>query len=263
MKKQISASGESFRSMVRGISTWWLVPLGIPGLLDPGGNASHRHLGACAELAPPVAFARSPATVKLPAPRLGDPRLLEEILRERRSIRAFTADSLTLAEVSLLLWAGQGITDAEGGRSAPSAGALYPLDLFLVAGGVHGLDPGVYQYRPAAHELTGIATGDKRAALCSAALDQDFVRSAPVAIVITGTYGRTTRKYGERGIRYVHMEVGCAAENISLAAAALGLGTVIVGAFEDQKVSQLLNLPAKAEPLCILPVGRPGVDRPE
>ncbi len=182
---------------------------------------------------------------------------LAETLQRRRSTRTFANDSLSLADVSQLLWSGQGITSAQGGRTAPSAGALYPLDLFLVAGRVSGLSPGVYRYEPAHHALARTAAGDRRAALGAAALHQACVRSAPAAIVITGTYGRTAPKYGQRGARYVLIEAGCAAENICLSATALGLGSVMVGAFEDRQVGRELALPSEAEPLLIVPVGRP------
>ncbi len=195
-------------------------------------------------------------TVSLPEQRLDGEVSLEQSLSERRSTRSYSGESLTLAEVSQLLWAAQGVTDASGHRTAPSAGAIYPLELYLVAGNVENLEPGLYHYLPGKHQLVLVADGDVRTDLASAALSQSSVRNGAVSIVITAVYERTTARYGERGIRYVHIEVGHAAQNICLQAAALGLGLVTVGAFDDEQVSEILDLPADENPLYIIPVGR-------
>jgi len=195
-------------------------------------------------------------TISLPEPRLDGEVSLEQSLSERRSMRSYSGESLTLAEVSQLLWAAQGVTDASGHRTSPSAGALYPLELYLVAGNVENLEPGLYHYLPGKHQLVLVADGDVRTDLASAALSQSSVRNGAVSIVITAVYERTTARYGERGIRYVHIEVGHAAQNICLQAAALGLGLVTVGAFDDEQVSEILDLPADENPLYIIPVGR-------
>ncbi|MBO3832083.1 MAG: SagB/ThcOx family dehydrogenase [Candidatus Brockarchaeota archaeon] len=150
----------------------------------------------------------------------------------------------------------QGITDLQVLRTAPSAGALYPLEIYLVVGSVEGLAPGVYKYLPNGHEIIRILDGDKRVPLADAALDQAWVRNAAVNIVITAVYGRTTGKYGERWIRYVHFEAGHAAQNICLQAVALNLGLVTVGAFYDEQVKTVLSLPVEEQPLYIIPVGR-------
>jgi SagB-type dehydrogenase family enzyme len=181
---------------------------------------------------------------------------VEEAIQVRRSVREFGRGRLDLADVSQLLWSAQGVTGKGGFRAAPSAGALYPLELYLVVGDIEGLSAGVYWYRPEAHELIHLASGDLRKRLASAALGQSCVRRAPAVLVIAGVYKRTTGKYGQRGRRYVHMEVGHAAQNVYLQAAARGLGTVLVGAFDDEEVQDVLGLPPDHEPLGLMPVGR-------
>lgn len=193
--------------------------------------------------------------IALPEVELGGEMSIEEAINERRSVRGFSRDSLALGEVSQLLWAAQGVTGRRGFRAAPSAGALYPLELYLVAGDVEGLSPGVYRYRQSKHDLVPVASGDQRRRLAKAALDQDWVRRAPAVLVITGIYRRTTGKYGQRGRRYVHIEVGHAAQNIYLQATARGLGTVMVGAFDDDEVREALGLPEDHEPLGLMPLG--------
>jgi len=180
---------------------------------------------------------------------------LEEALELRRSVREFRRRSLALEDLSQLLWAAQGITARGGFRTAPSAGALYPLELYVAAGDAEGVSAGVYHYQPETHELVHVAKGDLRKSLASAALGQEWVRRAPAVLVITSVYQRSTRKYGRRGHRYAHMEVGHVAQNVYLQAAARGLGTVFVGAFDDEKVQQALDLPADHEPLGLMPVG--------
>jgi SagB-type dehydrogenase family enzyme len=193
--------------------------------------------------------------IPLPAAASGGEMPVEEALEQRRSIREFSRDGLELEDVSQLLWAAQGVTGRRGYRAAPSAGALYPLEIYVVAGDVAGLSPGVYRYRPDKHDLVLVADGDRRKPLASAALDQGWVRRAPAVLVIAAVYERTMAKYGERGRRYVHMEVGHAAQNVYLQATARGLGTVMVGAFDDDEVRKVLGLPADHEPLGIMPVG--------
>lgn len=195
--------------------------------------------------------------VKLPEPRRDGKMSLEEALAKRRSVREFKRDALSLADVSQLLWSAQGITAPGGKRTAPSAGATYPLELLLVAGNVEGLAPGVYRYRPAEHDLLGLVEGDRRKRLAAAALGQEFVADAPITIGFAAVYERTARRYGPRAERYVHFEVGHAVENAHLQAVALGLGAVVVGAFNDAEVKQVLGLSGAEEPLCLLPVGKP------
>ena len=196
--------------------------------------------------------------VSLPEVRLTSDVSLEETLLHRRSIRDYTDEALSLEEVSQLLWAAQGITEAWGGRTAPSAGALYPLEVYLVVGDVEDLTPGVYQYRPDGHELVKVKDGDVRAELAEAALDQDSVRNGAIDIVIAAVYERTTVKYGERGVRYVYMEAGHAAQNVYLQATALDLGTVTIGAFYDDGVRDIVGMPGDLAPLYVIPVGKKG-----
>lgn len=194
--------------------------------------------------------------IKLPEPRYDSDVSIEQSLLQRRSIRSFAGEPLTLGEVSQLLWAAQGITDSRGHRTAPSAGALYPLEVFLMAGDVENLVPGIYKYRIEEHELVLLIDGDKRSELADAALGQSSVEQGALAIVFAAVYERTTVKYGERGFRYVHIEVGHAAQNLCLQATAMGLGVVTVGAFDDEPVAEILKLPNDEKPLYIIPVGR-------
>ena len=194
--------------------------------------------------------------IKLPDPQYDSDVSIEQSLLNRRSIRGYTGEPLALQEVSQLLWAAQGITGVRGFRTAPSAGALYPLEVYLVAGDVEDLPPGVYRYEPDEHQLTRIIRGDKRAELVGAALAQPWVKEGAISVVFTAIYERATGKYGDKGIRYVHMEVGHAAQNLCLQATAMGLGAVTVGAFYDGRVAKLLNLPQDEHPLYIIPVGQ-------
>jgi SagB-type dehydrogenase family enzyme len=213
-------------------------------------------LGGCPQPATPTPPQEQAEVIDLPQPQYDSQTSLEQSLLNRRSIRDYTGQRLTLEEVSQLLWAAQGTTDPRGFRTAPSAGALYPLELYIVAGDVEDLTAGVYRYQPEGHQLAKTLDGDKRAELAEAALEQEWVEEGAVDFVFTAVYERTTGKYGERGIRYVHMEVGHAAQNLCLQATALGLGAVTVGAFHDDRVSKLLNLPAEERPLYVIPVGR-------
>jgi SagB-type dehydrogenase family enzyme len=194
--------------------------------------------------------------MQLPEPSFISDISLEESLALRRSVRSYTDEPLTLQEMSQLFWAAQGITDPAGLRTAPSAGGTYPLELYAVVGNVRDLAPGVYRYEPEGHQAVKTVDGDIRVALSGAALGQEWVKEAPVVFVFSAVYERTTQKYGERGIRYVHIELGHAAENLCLQATALGLGPVTVGAFNDDQVSDLLSLPEGEEPLYVIPVGR-------
>jgi SagB-type dehydrogenase family enzyme len=194
--------------------------------------------------------------IGLPEPRLESNLSTEEALLKRRSVREYGKKPLSLQEVSQLLWAAQGITGGYGMRTAPSAGALYPLELYLVAGHVNELAAGIYRYRSKGHDLLKLAEGDKRRELYLASLEQEAVRDGAAAIVIAAVYGRTTIKYGKRGLRYVHMEVGSVAQNIYLQAVTLKVGTVFIGAFDDAKVKRVINMPDGEEPLAIMPLGR-------
>jgi SagB-type dehydrogenase family enzyme len=196
------------------------------------------------------------AMIKLPQPRYDSDVSLEETLVKRRSVRDYTREPLALEEVSQIVWAAQGISSDRGGRTSPSAGALYPLEVYLIVGNVKGLAAGVYRYMPKGHELVMVSEGDIRAALADAALGQSPVKYGAVDIVLTSVYDRTTKKYGDRGIRYVLIEIGHVAQNICLQATAMELGSVMIGAFHDDEVKGLLKLPKEEDPLYIIPIGR-------
>jgi SagB-type dehydrogenase family enzyme len=204
----------------------------------------------------PAFTEESKDVIKLPDPKYSSSTSIEKALRERRSGRKYNEVPLMLSEISQLLWAAQGITHPQGFRTAPSAGALYPLEVYLVAGNVNDLSAGVYKYRPRGHELMRIAKGDKRSELSAAALGQPWVADGAAAIVLSAVYERTTWKYGGRGIRYVHIEAGHAAQNVYLQAVSLHLGTVVVGAFDDRQVKKVIHVAPQEEPLIIMPVGR-------
>ena len=187
----------------------------------------------------------------LPAPRTLGSASLEETLAARRSAREFSDEPLTLEQISQLLWSAQGITVDWGGRTAPSAGALYPLEVYVVTA------DGSFHYLPDGHRLRVMSRGDLRAPLAEAALDQSAVSEAPAVFVITAVYARTAGKYGDRAERYVHLEAGHACQNLLLQAVALGLGAVPIGAFSDAEVQSVLGLPADQEPLYLIPVGHP------
>ena len=192
----------------------------------------------------------------LPPPRSRGPVRLEEALAARRSVREFVDEPLTERQLSQLLWAVQGITGEGGLRSAPSAGALYPLEVYVA------MASGVYHYEPEQHAVTIMRTADLRPAMCAASLRQDAVRQSPAVFVIAAVYARMAKKYGEAwSRRYVDMEIGHAAQNLLLQAVALGLGGVPIGAFHEDRMRRLLGLPAGEEPLYLLPVGRPRTSR--
>ena len=198
-----------------------------------------------------VPLAAEPGTTaQLPPPVLEGDMSLEEALDRRRSIRTFGDLPLTEDELGQLLWAGQGITGPGGRRTAPSAGALYPLELFVATG------EGVFHYDPQAHQLIVLSTEDVRMGLYEASGNQESVAQAPVILIVTAVYERTTDRYGqERGARYVHLEAGHATQNILLEATALDLHVVSVGSFDDTAVQNVLALPADHQPLYLVPVG--------
>jgi len=189
--------------------------------------------------------------IRLPAPRMKGPLSLEEALSQRRSIRAYTDKPLSLEDIAQLFWAAQGVTRSWGGRTAPSAGALYPLEIYAATG------EGVYHYLPAGHRAEVTLQEDIRQALWAAGLRQEALRQAPVIFVISAIYERTAGKYGARAERYVKLEAGHAAQNLLLQVVALDLGAVVIGAFHDEQVAAVLRLPEKEQPLYLIPVGHP------
>lgn len=192
--------------------------------------------------------------IKLPSPFFSSRTSIEEALKNRRSIRAYKNLPLTLQEVAQLLWAAQGITGNNGFRTAPSAGALYPLEIYLLAGNIEKLSPGVYHYVAANHLLEKINDNDLRIMLTKAAMGQASVKLAAADIVISAVFSRTIKKYGDKGTHFVLMEAGHAAQNIYLQSVSLNLGTVSIGAFDSNNVKNVLGI--KEEPLYILPIGK-------
>ena len=219
-----------------------------------------------------AAHAQSPGdnlmreNIPLPSPRQQSDTSVEDALHSRRSVREYKKEALTLAEIAQIVWAAQGINEEAGKssafslrarlRTAPSVGALYPLEIYLVAGEVTGLEKGTYRYLPQQHCLTKVQEGDSRTRLARAALGQRWVKNAPGVLVVSGIYERTRVKYGDRAERYVLMEAGAVIQNVYLQAVSLGLGTVVVGAFNDQEVRTVLDLPKGEYPLALMPLGK-------
>ncbi|MGD0318599.1 MAG: SagB/ThcOx family dehydrogenase [Nitrososphaerales archaeon] len=201
-----------------------------------------------------------PAPKRLPAPNLVGGMSVEEAIANRRSVREYAPDPITMAELSQLLWAAQGLTDARNRRRAsPSAGALYPLEFYVVVRerGVVGLPAGVYHYSPEDERITAVKDGDRSSELRAVALDQEVVGMAAVNIVTTAAVQRTRSKYGERALQYIYQESGHAAENVFLQAVSLGLGTVVVGAFYEEEVRSVIGARPEERPVYIQTVGVP------
>jgi len=200
--------------------------------------------------------------IKLPEPETKGRVSVEQAIYKRRSVRSFANTPLSLEEVSQILWAAGGKTvDGITGptRAYPSAGAVYPLEVYLVAGNVMGLDPGVYRYNWKDNSLIPVREGDKRSELSRASLGQRMITQAPATLVVTMFPHKIARAYGKRGMdRYISMDAGHLGQNVHLQAESMGLGTVMVGAFRDDEVSEVLGIKTKEEvPLYIMPVGRP------
>ncbi len=188
----------------------------------------------------------------LPKPRYKGEVSIEETLNRRRSVREYRAGGLRFEEVSQLLWAAAGKNLYR--RTFPSAGATYPVEVYLVSGEVEALKPGVYHYIYSTHSLKKIKDQDVRRPLCKASLEQSMIEESAVSFIIAADYQRTTNYYGQRGFRYVYMEVGHIGQNLSLQAIALNIGTVMIGAFDDKRVKEILEI--EEDPLYIIPAGR-------
>jgi SagB-type dehydrogenase family enzyme len=187
--------------------------------------------------------------IKLGEPDRKGSLALEQAIAVRRSRREFSAKQLTLEQIGQLVWAAQGQDAPRGYRTAPSAGATYPLELFVVMG------DGLFHYLPGKHSFEKLKEQDLRGELALAAWGQEFVEAAPLTLVFAAQFSRTTGRYGQRGIRYVYMEAGHAAQNVHLQAEALGLGSVAVGAFDDDSVSKVLGLASELEPIYMVVAG--------
>lgn len=190
--------------------------------------------------------------IRLPEPNTKGDISLEEAISNRRSIRRFADKGLTWEKISQILWSAQGITarlKGQGLRSCPSAGALYPMEIYLLS------RDGQFLYQPEKHSAVMLGDKDLRSDLAAASLGQRAIAEAAAVFVICAVYERVTNKYGQRGIRYVDMEAGHIAQNLQLQAVTLGLASVPVGAFNDNGVKLLLGLPGEQVPLYIIPVG--------
>jgi SagB-type dehydrogenase family enzyme len=197
----------------------------------------------------------SEVTYILPTPKTDGDISTEAALSNRRSRRDFQDKSLTAEQLSQILWAAYGVTSPNGLRTSPSAGATYPLEIYAVIGNVEGIESGVYRYIAEENKIAKVVDGDIRNDLSAAALGQSMVAEAPMSVFYSAVFERTTERYGERGIKYVYIEVGHSAQNVYLQSEALGLGTCAIGAFTDNRVRELLNLAAEEEPLYLMPVG--------
>jgi SagB-type dehydrogenase family enzyme len=180
---------------------------------------------------------------------LGESELLDAISR-RGSVRDLSADPLTDAELAALLWSAQGVSTPGGARTVPSAGALYPLEMYVVT------PDEVLHYVPSTSSVE-VRYDDRAKELVAEAVSDTPASRAYALVVITGVPDRITGKYADRGIRYMWMEAGHAAQNLLLAAAALGLGGVTIGAFNDAGLADALGLSDAEEPLYLIPIGRP------
>ncbi len=213
----------------------------------------------------PEIIRQVPLTYQLPEPSLKGSISVEEAMYARRSHRNYLKTALSPRQLSQMLWAAYGITRPDtsrpafrgGFRTAPSAGATYPLEIYVVIGKVNDIKTGVYKYNADGHQLTMVIDDDVRQDLAEAALNQEMIADAPVSLVYSAIFDRTTERYGERGrLRYVPMDLGHSAQNVYLQAETLGLGTCAIGAFHDGKVSQVMHLPLEEEVLYIMPIGK-------
>jgi len=205
-----------------------------------------------------AAHAQQPAaTVRLPEPRRQGAMAFEAALAARHSTRALSRDSLDLADVGQLLWAAQGVNRPDGHRTAPAAGGIYALEMYVVAARVRDLPAGVYHYRQAGHLLEAVSSGDRLRAITDSATHQAWQADAALAVIFASDYQRLAGRFRDRAERYAAMEVGFAAQNLYLEAAALGLGTTFAGSFQDSTMARLVGLPESLKPMGIMPIGRP------
>jgi len=195
----------------------------------------------------PDPYKRYPDSVKVALPAFAPdrPMTLDAVLRQRRSVRRFDGQPLSLGQLSYLLWAATGVERREGGyayRTAPSAGALYPIETYVVVNDVRKLEPGLYHYAIDRHELEQLRGGDLRGAVAAAALGQEMCLAAPAVLVWTAVVERSKWKYRQRAYRYIYLDAGHIAENLALGAVSLGLGTCQIGALFDDEVNRILGV---------------------
>jgi SagB-type dehydrogenase family enzyme len=193
--------------------------------------------------------------IKLPAAERSAGMSLNEALNNRRSVRRYSQAPVDIGQVSQLLWSAQGTNNERGFRTAPSAGATFPLEMYVMANNITGLERGIYHYNPFENTLELIRAGSFDSALMRASLSQSMIVDAAMVMIFAAVFERTTRRYNERGIRYVYNEIGHAGQNVHLQAAALNLGTVVIGAYNDEEVEAVLNLGDDVRVLYLMPVG--------
>jgi len=211
-------------------------------------------LGACTNDDGAIGSLSADRTAVLPSPERSAGVGLDDVLARRRSIRAFTDRRPDEEAISQLLWAAQGMTASWGGRTAPSAGALYPIEVYVATA------DSLRRYVPIEHRAVDVVLEDRRPRIAEATGGQDAVSDAPTLFVITGVVARTSEKYGSRAERYVQLEAGHVCQNLLLEATALGLGAVPVGAFSDEALRDALGLDDGELPLYVVPVGHPAVE---
>lgn len=209
----------------------------------------------------PSPYKRYPGSklIKLPKPEYRG-MVLEEVIERRRSVRNYSTEAISMAQLSQLLFAAQGVTARMYGqplRSAPSAGALYPFEIYLVVNNVQDLQRGIYHYSVLDHALELVKAGDFRGQIIDAGMEQEMLGAAGVTFVLSAVFDRVRHKYGERGFRYVYMEAGHISQNVCLQVVSLRMGSVSVGAFLDEKVNQLIGVDGRKEAVIYLhAVGR-------
>ncbi len=196
--------------------------------------------------------------IDLPEIKKDSQTSVEEALLSRRSHRSFLDEKLSISQISQLLWSAYGISEKDSGfKTAPSAGALYPLEIYIVVNKENeDLDKGIYKYDNKNHKLLKVSSNLIKEELSQTALGQDAIGQAPVVLVIAGDYQVTTSRYGDRGHRYVYMEAGHVAQNVYLQAVSLDIGSVVIGAFNDSEVKNLLNLEEDEEAFYLMPIGK-------
>jgi len=213
--------------------------------------------------AKPALYKEYPQAKKIELPSFEPSRVLslDQTLKQRKSIRDFQARPVSKGHLSYLLWASTGIQRIEDGyefRTAPSAGALYPIETYLVVNNVKGLETGLYHYSIKTHQLEQLRTGDLRRQIAAAALGQGMCTTAGVVFVWSAVVERCKWKYGQRGYRYIYLDAGHIAENLALAAVSLNLGSCEIGALYDQEVNAILGIDGVEESvICMAVVGIP------
>ncbi len=220
--------------------------------ISPGNNSPDSNKEAMVSTFPEEPGSR----LSLPEPTTDGSMSLEMAISLRRSTRTYANQPLSIKEVSQLLWSAQGITNERGFRTAPSAGATFPLEIFVVVNNVEGLKKGIYHYHPHEHALLFVRDDDVSADLARACLSQSMITDGGIVIIFAAEFERTTARYGERGIRYVYNEIGHASQNVHLQAASLNLGTVVIGAYRDEEVEEILQLEAVFRVLYLMPIGK-------